>query len=80
MFYMKEMDELYDEMAKKGYDYLEGDTPIKLSAQPNEALLNIVNKYRGTNSVCEKTLKIFKERGVIQPVGQTSVYRPILVD
>ena len=65
---MKERDELYKEMKKIGYDYLEGDTPIKLSAQPNEALLNIINKYRpnsGTNSVYEKALQILKERGVM---------------
>ena len=63
---MKKRGELYKKMEELGYDYLEIDTPIKLSVQTNEALLNIVNEYRpkiGTNSVYEKALQILKERG-----------------
>ena len=65
---MKKKEELHKKMIELGYDYLEMHTPIKLSAQSNEALLNIINEYRptyGTNSVYEKALQILKSRGVM---------------
>ncbi len=61
---IKESIKLNKECIKKGYDYLEGYTPIKLNAQTNEALSNLVKEY--PNSVlCEKALQMLKARGVM---------------
>jgi len=59
---------LEQEMEDKGYDYVEGLVPIKLADQTNEALLNIVNKYRpeyGRNLLYERALLMLKDRGVM---------------
>ncbi len=66
---LEERTKLETEMMDKGYDYLEGGyIPIKIAAQPNEALLNLINKYRptaGRNFVYEEALQVLKNRGVM---------------
>ena len=65
---MKERSELDRELEEKGYDYIEGHTPIKLSAQTNEALLNLIEKYRpkyGLSYVYETASQILRERGAM---------------
>ena len=65
---IKESSELDRKVEEKGYDYIEGHTPIKLSTQTNEALLNLVEEYRpkaGTNYVYETASQILRERGAM---------------
>ena len=67
---LDEQSKLYDKIDEKGYDYIEGHTPIKLSMQSNEVLLKIAEKYKprgGENGVYDMACKILAERGVVKP-------------